>query len=162
MHPEDSVSSSRPTGVKIVIAFLSFTIAVDVAYFGLLITVGYVQVQGIIMHLPLIISVLLVLLHPAFSVLLALTIVGLWRMTRWGLWLTIAMSAVGVIIGCYGVVNILNQIHFIMSLPALLRLLNLFFFAFFGPVLLLSSSLIVVYLYKRRRIFLKHVVTTYP
>ncbi len=145
----DSTGSSHPMGVKIVIAFLSFTVAVDAAYFALLVVAG--QVQGMVT----------LYLHPVFSGLLALAIIGLWKMAHRGLWLAMVMSAIGVITGCYGVVNLMNQIGFIIRQPVFRMQINLFFFAFFGPVLLVSSSLIIVYLYKRRRVFLEHVLSSH-
>ena len=87
------------------------------------------------------------------STIIAIGIVGLWRMTRWGLWLTIVMGVVGLVAGSYNLANWMGQLHVIMRYPFNWKLLGLFFGIYGGPVQLIGSILAIAYLYKHRRIF---------
>jgi len=139
MQPGDSTSSSHPTGVKLVIAYLSLCIGVGLGNLGLVLLVG----------IPPGISYFNLL----SSVVIAIGIVGLWRMTRWGLWLTIVMGVVGLVAGSYNLVKWMGQFYAIMGYSFFPKLLSLFFGIYGGPVQLIGSILTIVYLYKRRRIF---------
>jgi len=142
------MDTSPPTGVKIVIAYLSLSMGVGLGNLGLLLLVGYPP--GIAYFN---------LLGSAF---IALGIVGLWRMTRWGFWLAIAMGAVGLVSGSYNLAGLIGNFQSIMDFPFFWKVLGIFFLTYGGPVQLIGSILTIAYLYKCRRIFLKHVVTTYP
>lgn len=130
----------HPTGVKIIIAFFSFSLAFDTGIALLLLQTG--QLQGLFY---------INLLSP---VIVAVTIIGLWRMKRWGLWLTIAMSALGLVGGGLNLVILMTQLHLLMELPMFWMLLNLMIFSISGPIQLIASSLIIIYLYKARKMFL--------
>lgn len=134
------MGSVHPTGVEIVIALLLFSIAFNVGFVFLLFQTG--RLQGLFY---------LNLLIPA---LVAVQIIGLWRMRRWGLWLTIAMSTVGLVAGGLNLIILMNQLHLVMRLPMFWMLLNLMMFTFGGPIQLMASSLIIIYLYKVRIMFL--------
>jgi len=94
----------RPVGVKIVIVVLLFSIVLTVgANLFLLFQVGKLQE-------PFYVSLV-------NSVLLVVAAVGLWRMRRWGLWLTIALSAFGFVSSCYATFLLATQAHQFVTLP---------------------------------------------
>ena len=134
------MGSVHPTGVKIIIAFLLFSLALDTGIALLLIQTG--QLQG------------LFYINLLSSTLIAVAIIGLWRMRRWGLWLTIAISTLGLVVGGLNLVILMNQLHFLLELPIFWMLLNLMIFTISGPIQLMASSLIIIYLYKVRIMFL--------
>jgi hypothetical protein len=136
----DSMGSVRPNGVKIVIAYLLLSIGVGLGHLCLLLLVGYPP--GIEYF------------NLLSSTIIAIGIVGLWRMTRWGLWLTIVMGVVGLVAGSYNLVKWMGQFYAIMGYSFFPKLLNLFFGIYGGPVQLIGSTLTIAYLYKRRRNFL--------
>jgi hypothetical protein len=47
-----------------------------------------------------------------------------------------------------------------MGSPFFWNILGLFFLTYGGPVQLIGSTLTIAYLYKRRRIFLEHIMST--
>jgi len=134
------MGSVRPNGVKIVIAFLSLSVGVGLGCLALFLLVG--QPPGILY------------INLLGSTIAVVGIVGLWRMKRWGLWLTIAISASSLVAGSYGLVTLMGQLSFVMRLPIFWRLLDLFFGIYGGPVQLIGYILIITYLYRVRRIFL--------
>jgi len=87
------------------------------------------------------------------SAVIAIGIVGLWRMMRWGFWLAIAMGAVGLVGGSYNLARLIGDFQSIMGAPFFWKILGLFFLTYGGPVQLIGSTLTIAYLYKRRRIF---------
>jgi hypothetical protein len=128
-----------------VIAYLSLCIGVGLGNLGLLLLVGYPP--GIAYF------------NLLGSTIIALEIVGLWKMTRWGFWLAMALSPLGLVAGSFNLANWLGQLHVIMRYPFTWKLLGLFFGIYGGPVQFIGTILTTAYVYKRRRIFLKHVVT---
>ena len=67
--------------------------------------------------------------------------------------MTIAMSAIGLVAGSYSLVASVGQLSFVMRLPIIWRLLDLFYFTIAGPVQLVGSIFIINYLYRIRGIF---------
>jgi hypothetical protein len=139
MHLGDSTSSSHPTGVKLVIAYLLLSIGVGLGNLGLLLLVGYPP--GIAYF------------NLFGSTIIAIGIVGLWRMRRWGFWLAIAMGAVGLVAGSYNLARLIGDFQSIMGAPFFWKMLGLFFLTYGGPVQLIGSALTIAYLYTHRRIF---------
>jgi hypothetical protein len=131
--------SSPPTGVKIVIAYLSLSIGVGLGNLGLV----------LLLRIPPGIAYFNLL----SSAVIAIGIVGLWRMMRWGFWLAIAMGAVGLVGGSYNLARLIGDFQSIMGAPFFWKILGLFFLTYGGPVQLIGSTLTIAYLYKRRRIF---------
>lgn len=133
------MSAVRPTGVKLIIAFGLFSIAFNIGFTLFVFQRG--QLQGILyINLPL-------------AAILAIELIGLWRMRRWGLWLAMALGAIGLVLGSYSLVFFLKQLHFFMRPPMFWMLLNLLIFTVTVPIQLIASSLILIYLYKRRTMF---------
>lgn len=132
----------HPTGVKIVIAYLLFSLVYAVGYIFLVLQMG--SLQG---------SQYGNLLLP---IILPLMIVGLWRMKRWGLWLTIAVTILRFVSGFLNTANLMNELSVVMGLSVSWTDLNLLFLTFLiisGPILIVASLLVIVYLYKVREAF---------
>jgi len=136
---------SRPTGVKVVVAYVLLCIGVGLGNLGLVLLLG---IPPGIAYFNLL-----------FSTIFAIEIVGLWRMTRWGFWLAMAMGAVGLVAGSYNLARLIGSFQSIMGSPFFWKVLGLFFLTYGGPVQLIGSILTIAYLYRIRRIFLKHVVS---
>lgn len=132
----------HPTGVKIVIAYLLFSLVYAVGYIFLVLQMGLLQgSQYGNLLLPII---------------LPLMIVGLWRMKRWGLWLTIAVTILRFVSGFLNTANLMNELSVVMGLSVSWTDLNLLFLTFLiisGPILIVASLLVIVYLYKVREAF---------
>ena len=137
-----SIGSVRPTGVKIVIAYLLFSLAFAVGYILLVLQMGLLQGSQY--------------LNLSLPVVLPFMIIGLWRMKRWGLWLTIAVTILRFVSGCYNTANLINQLSLLMRLPVFWTHLDPLFLAMSvisGPILIVASLLIILYLRKVREAF---------
>lgn len=128
----------RPTGVKLIIAFALFGIVYRIGFTPSLIQAGNWYV--------------IILLSLPFSFLGIIEIVGLWRMRRWGLWLAIVLSVVGLAFAFYLLAELFNYLLYprggldLTPFTLALVLLN-------GPIVIIISCLIINYLYKRRTMF---------
>jgi hypothetical protein len=138
MHPVDSTSLSHPTGVKLVIAYLLLSIGVGLGNFCLVLLLG---IPPGIAYFNLL-----------FSTIFAIEIVGLWRMTRWGFWLAIAMGAVGLVAGSYNLARLIGNFQSIMGSPFFWNILGLFFLTYGGPAQLIGSTLTIAYMYNRLKL----------
>lgn len=132
----------RPTGVKIVIAYLLFSLVYAVGYILLVLQMGLMQgSQYSNLLLPIV---------------LPFMIVGLWWMKRWGLWLTITVTVLRFVSGFQNTATLINQLSYVMKMSIPSTEWNLLFLAILiisGPILIVTSFLITLYLYKVRQAF---------
>lgn len=133
------MDSIRPRGIKIIIALLLFVIAFNIGFILFVLQIG--QMQGIYS------------LNILGTIMAAVAIIGLWKMKRWALWLTIAFSVFALVTGFFNLIFLGNQFHSLMGLPISRIVPFLMIAIIMGPFQIMMSLFILIYLFKRRTLF---------
>lgn len=133
------MDSIRPRGIKIVIALLLFVIAFNIGFILFVLQIG--QMQGIYS------------LNILGTIMAAVAIIGLWKMKRWALWLTIAFSVFALVTGFFNLIFLGNQFHSLMGLPISRMVPFLMISIIAGPFQIMMFLFILIYLFKRRTLF---------
>ena len=130
------MSPTRPIGVNVIVAFVLLLLVLASRFAGAFL-IG--ELGGIaFLNIPILVP-------------LALAVIGLWRLKRWGFWITIGLSGFFIVISFYGILSLLSQAH---PYHGTLTDGDMTIFTLGGPIQLVASILIIIYLFRRKGIFL--------